>query len=364
MSDKTPELFIVLMAGGSGTRLWPMSTSERPKQLLALVGERSLIQQTVDRSRALTSPERIVVLTNARFQEAIRQQLPELPPENVVAEPVARDTSGAVALAAVIGKSRFPDDVMVVLPADHIIRPDAEFTAAVRSAAVGAAGSDALYTFGIKPTYPATGYGYLERGKPVVVPGLSGDAAAGHYRLERFREKPDRETARAFVESGRFFWNSGMFVWRNDTIWRNIEAHLPEHAELLGPLIGRFGQQGFDQALADAFAPLPKISIDFGVMEKADDVRMVETAFEWFDVGGWPAMRDFLPADEAGNAYRGQLEIVAAKDNLVFCEDPQETVALVGVEGVVVVRSGDRTLVMAESQAQQVKTLVNQLEKK
>ncbi len=358
MTDQStdPKLFIVLMAGGSGTRLWPMSTHDRPKQLLSLVGERSLIQQTVDRTLKLASPERIVILTNARFLRAIREQLPELPAENVVAEPVARDTSGAVALAAVIGKSRFPEDVMVVLPADHIIRPASDFVAAVKSAARGAAGSDALYTFGIRPTYPATGYGYLERGAPVDVPGET-----GHSQLERFREKPDLATAEEFLATGRFFWNSGMFVWRNDVIWENIEQHLPEHAQHLGPLIGTFGEPTFADGLAQAFEPLPKISIDFGVMEKAADVRMVETDFEWFDVGGWPAMRDFLPEDDQGNAYRGDLEIVEADGNLVFCEDPDETVALVGVKGVIVVRSGNRTLVMSADHAQKVKQLVNQL---
>lgn len=358
MPQDDPDLFVVLMAGGSGTRLWPMSTSDRPKQLLRLVGERSLIQQTVDRTRSLADPEHIVVLTNARYQDAIREQLPELPTTNVVAEPVARDTSGAVALAAVLAKSKRPEAVMVVLPADHIIRPTEAFVEAVRSAARGALASGALYTFGIPPTYPATGYGYLERGDAVEMPGKT-----RHFKLLRFREKPDQETAEQFVASGRFYWNSGMFVWRTDAIWGEIERNLPEHAARLGPLVGRVDEPGFPAALAEAFEPLPKISIDFGVMEKADDVRMAETAFDWFDVGGWPAMRDFLPADAEKNAYRGHLETIGAQGNLVFCEDPEEIVALVGVEGLIVVRSGNRTLVMAESAAQRVKQLVQQIEK-
>jgi mannose-1-phosphate guanylyltransferase len=347
------------MAGGSGTRLWPLSTADHPKQLLALTGERSLIQLTVDRTTALASPERILILTNARYVDAIREQLPEVPPENVVAEPVARDTSGAVALAAVIGRARFGGSVMVVLPADHIIEPVESFQEALRSAALGAASSEALYTFGITPTYPATGYGYLERGDPVQVPG-----ATGHHRLKRFCEKPDLATAKEFVSSGRFCWNSGMFAWGVDVIWRNIELHLPDHAQHMGPLVEKVGAPDWEAALAAAFEKLPKISIDFGVMEKAADVRMVETAFRWYDVGGWPALRDFLPADEGGNHHRGELECIDAENNLVFCEDPSDTVALVGVKGLVVVRAGDKTLIMDEKRAQEVKGLANRFAEK
>lgn len=359
MTGSTNELFVVLMAGGSGTRLWPLSSGDRPKQLLALTGERSLIQLTVDRTRALAPPERVVILTNTRTVDAIREQLPEVPPENVVAEPVARDTSGAVALAAVLGNARFPGSTMVVLPADHIIEPEGAFHEAVRNAALGARDSEALYTFGITPTYPATGYGYLERGNEVLVEG-----ASGHYQLKRFREKPDLVTAREFVDSGRFFWNSGMFVWRCDVIWSNIERHLPEHAKLLGPLVEKVGAADWEEALAEAFEKLPKISIDFGVMEKAADVRMVETSYNWYDVGGWPALRDFLPADGDGNAYRGSLECIDAKGNLVFCSDREETVALVGVEGLVVVRAGNTTLIMDEKRAQEVKNLAHRVAEK
>ena len=359
MSDKSPELFVVLMAGGSGTRLWPLSTSNHPKQLLALTGERSLIQLTVDRTTALAPPERIVILTNAKYVDAIRKQLPEVPPENVVAEPVARDTSGAVALAAVIGRARFAGSVMVVLPADHIIEPEEAFHDALRSAAQGAAGSEALYTFGITPTYPSTGYGYLERGDPVEVEG-----ATGHSRLKRFCEKPDLATAQEFIDSGRFCWNSGMFAWSVDVIWQNIEAHLPEHALHMGPLVEKVGTPDWETALATAFEKLPKISIDFGVMEKAADVRMVETSFNWYDVGGWPALRDFLPADKDGNHHRGEVECIDAEGNLVFCEDPNDTVALVGVKGLVVVRAGNTTLIMDESRAQEVKGLANRIAKK
>lgn len=348
------DLFVVLMAGGSGTRLWPLSTETRPKQLLALTGERSLLQQTVDRALGLVPGHRVLVLTSARYLPAVREQLPEVPPGLVVAEPVPRDTAGAVALAAAIGRAISPGGVMAVLPADHLITATEPFLEAVRSAARGAASSEALYTFGIEPTHPATGYGYLEQGAPV--PG-----EAGHFQLARFCEKPDLATAQEFLASGRFLWNSGVFVWRTEVIWREIERHLPQHAARLGPLADRFGKPGFDEALAEAFAPLPKISIDFAVMEKAADVRMVRAGFDWCDVGGWPALGDYLPKDALGNAHRGRIETLEARGNLVFCEDPAELVALVGVEGLVVVRAGARTLVVPAYRAQDIKALVDRM---
>lgn len=350
------DLFVVLMAGGSGTRLWPLSTSDRPKQLLALTGARSLLQQTMDRALLLAPPERVLVLTSARYLSAVREQLPELPPAQVVAEPVPRDTAGAVALAAAVGRAVCPGAVMVVLPADHLITATEPFLEAVRSAARGAATSQALYTFGIEPTHAATGYGYLEQGAAVQVPGET-----GHFQLARFREKPDLATAESFLASGRFLWNSGVFVWRTEVIWKELERRLPEHVARLGPLSERFGRPDFVEALAEAFAPLAKISIDFAVMEKAAEVRMVRAGFDWCDVGGWPALGAYLPRDAAGNAHRGNLEALDARDNLVFCEDPSELVALVGVEGLVVVRSGARTLVVPGSRAQEIKALVDRL---
>ncbi|MDY0004980.1 MAG: mannose-1-phosphate guanylyltransferase [Polyangia bacterium] len=354
MPEADPDLFVVLMAGGSGTRLWPLSTGERPKQLLSLAGERSLLQQTLDRALRLAPPERVLVLTSSRFLPAVIEQLPELPEGLIVAEPVPRDTAGAVALAAAIGRGICPGAVMAVLPADHLITTTAPFVEAVRSAARGAASSEALYTFGIEPDHPATGYGYLEQGEQV-------DAEAGHFQLLRFREKPDLATAEAFLASGRFLWNSGIFVWRTEVIWREIERHLPGHASALGSLSALFGRPGFEEALAEAFAPLPKISIDFAVMEKAADVRMLRAGFDWCDVGGWPALSAYLPKDQSGNAHRCRLEALQARDNLVFCEDPTEVVALIGVEGLVVVRAGARTLVVPAERAQDIKALVDRM---
>lgn len=348
--------YVVLMAGGSGTRLWPASTEDRPKQLMELLGDRSLLQLTAGRTAGLVPPDRVLVLTSARYADEVRRQLPDVPPANVVAEPVPRDTAGAVALAAALGRGRFGEDaVMVVLAADHLIEPVDDFLDVVRRAVAAAGDGEPLYTFGVRPTHPATGYGYLERGEPV--PGRP-----GLFHLARFREKPDLDTARSFVASGRFLWNSGMFVWRTGTIWRALEAHLPGHAAALGPLSDAVDAPDLPERLAAAFAPLPRISIDYAVMERWHDVRMVETSFTWCDVGGWPALADFLDHDAHGNATRGGLDVLDAADNVVFCVDPAERVALVGVTGLVVVRAGGQTLVMDRRRAEEVKQLATRLQ--
>ena len=352
------QLVVVIMAGGSGTRFWPLSTEQLPKQFIRLFGDRTMLQLTWDRIAGLVPPERVLVLTNARFAATVASQLPRLPAANIIGEPMPRDTSGAIGLAAALCRGRHEDPVMAVLTADHRIQPVALFHSTLLSAARAAAASDALITFGIEPTFPATGYGYLEAGDL-----LADDDGVEHYPLLRFCEKPDLETARGFVDTGRFCWNSGMFVWRTSSIWRELQTHLPRHAAAIAPLAEADGTDRWAQALHDAFQPLPKISIDFGVMEKAATVRMVRARFEWSDVGGWLALEQFHEADGDGNRSRGQLEPLDAQRNFVFCEDDRETVALVGVEDLVVVRAGDRTLVTHRDRAEEVKGIVERMKK-
>jgi mannose-1-phosphate guanylyltransferase len=359
MSD-TIDLAVVIMAGGAGTRFWPMSTEARPKQFLRLFGERSLLQQSYDRVAPLVPPERVLVLTNARFLPLVREQLPELPEENLIGEPMRRDTSAAIALAALLCARRFGNPVMAVLTADHLIEPPELFRRTLLSAASAAARSPgALYTFGIQPTYPATGYGYLQRGEP-----LGEDQGIPHYRLLRFREKPDAATAKGYLESGEFYWNSGLFAWTVEAILGELRRQLPGHLQALEPAAQAIVERSprADEALAAAFQPLPVISIDYGVMEKAADVRCVASHFEWNDVGGWLALAPFLDGDSAGNAHRGGLRTHQARGNLVFCEDPDEVVALVGVEDLVVVRAGRCTLIVPRARAEETKKLVASLE--
>jgi len=353
-------LTAVIMAGGAGTRFWPVSTERRPKQFLSLLGERTLLQQSYDRVAGLLPAARIFVLTAERFVDLVVEQLPELPAENIIGEPMRRDTGAAVALAALLVKKRHGDDaLMTVLTSDHRIEPigvfEADLLAAVRGAA---ADRTALYTFGIAPSYAATGYGYLQRGEALT--DCAG-AETESYRLQRFVEKPDQKTAESYVKDGSYYWNSGMFVWSIEAIVAELERHLPDHVARLSQAMLADRTDGWSSALAAAFEPLEPISIDFGVMEKAATVCCAVARFQWSDVGGWLALEAFMESDSAENCARGELHTLDAKRNLLFAEDEDEHVALIGVEGLVVVRSKNRTLIVPRERAEDVKTLVKTL---
>lgn len=361
MSELTNNLnlIVVIMAGGAGTRFWPVSTEKRPKQFLTLFGERSLIQMSYDRIASLVPPERVLVLTNERFVHLVKEQLPQLPDENIIGEPLRRDTAAAVALAALLGRRRFGNPVIATLTADHLIEPIEEFQRALLSAAHAAEASDqALYTFGIKPTFAATGFGYLQRGD--ALPRREGDLP--HYRLLCFREKPDGATARQYVHSGEYYWNSGMFVWTANAILSELTQHLPEHLTHLQKAVDKDKTADWPRALTAGFEPLKPISVDFGVMEKAAQVCCVTSEFNWDDVGGWLALEKFLGSDEAKNVHRGHLYTHDAQQNLIFCEDSEETVALVGVKDLIVVRSGNKTLILPRSRTEEIKAIVKQLD--
>jgi mannose-1-phosphate guanylyltransferase len=361
MSDvDVSDLWCVVMAGGAGTRFWPASTEAKPKQLLTLVGDRSLLQLAVDRARALVPGDRVLVVTNAALADACRAQLPELPADNVVAEPVRRDTAAAVALATALVGARTSSSSasasssgtarIAILTADHLISPVEQFADAVRVAVAATRSRPAaIVTFGVVPTHPATGYGYLE----------VDDGAGAHARpVRRFVEKPDLPTATTYLQSGRFLWNSGMFVFAVAAMERALQAHLPAHLATLAPAVRPSSTTTLAAALAEAFPRLPKVSIDKGVMEKHDDVQCVPARFAWSDVGSFPALADHLPKDDAGNAVRGRVRVLDARDNVVWAEDADEEIAVVGLSDIVVVRAGRRTLVVPRARAEEVKRLV------
>jgi mannose-1-phosphate guanylyltransferase len=362
------DLYCVIMAGGAGTRFWPASTETKPKQLLTLVGQRSLLQSAVDRARALVPPERVLIVTNEALVAPVRAQLPELPAQNVVGEPLRKDTAAAVALATLVVRRRGGKHV-AVLTADHLIDPVGEFVDAVKMALTASTADPeraptsqsevrdptAIVTFGIVPTYPATGYGYVE---------VTSTKEIRAQPALRFVEKPDVKTATDYLSSGRFLWNSGMFVFGVDAMIGALAACLPQHLEILAPVVDAgHADDGGDAAFVAAFEQLPRISIDKGVMEKHRPVLCVPARFSWSDVGSFPALADHLPKDANGNATRGTVHTLDAKDNVVWCEDAAEEVAVVGVEGVVVVRAGKRTLVVPKSRAEDVKKLVESLPK-
>jgi mannose-1-phosphate guanylyltransferase len=358
----------VIMAGGSGTRLWPLSRAERPKQLLDVVaddsaetGAHSLLVEAFDRLRAVLPADRIWVCTAARYGQQVRAALPDLAPDRLILEPVARDTANAVGLAAALVADADPDAELAVLSADHVIRPVERFAATLTTAYDAlAVRPDALVTLGIRPTSPATGYGYVQRGAPTEVPGVA-EAAA-------FREKPDRETAESYLTSGEYLWNSGMFVWRARTVLDALAEHLPESAEGLRRIVAAPAGAGRDAVLAEIFPTLPKISVDYAVLEPAaaepGRVLVADLDVDWLDVGSWPALAHTLDTDAAGNAVRGLAVVVDGSGNIVFSDDPEHLVALVGVRDSVVVHTADVTMVCPVSDAERVKRLLAAVEER
>lgn len=342
------------MAGGSGTRLWPLSRADRPKQLLNILGGRSLLREAYDRLRAAIPPSDIYVIALASHLPAIAAELNETPSENLIGEPTGRDTANAVALAAAVLNELDPDTIMGVFTADHHIQPTEAFTDNLATAfAAAKEHSDALITFGIPPVEAHTGYGYIERGEPIA-PGL--------YRVEAFREKPDATTAAAYMASGRHYWNSGMFVWRTTTILGEIERRLPDtHATMRRLAKTWFTSSGPAEA-ARSYSTLKRISIDFAVMEHAKNVLVVEAGFNWCDVGDWAALARILPADNAGNLSSAACTALLDSRNTIVVSEDDHLIATIGVDDLVIVHAAGATLVCRRDQVQRLRDLVARLE--
>jgi mannose-1-phosphate guanylyltransferase len=337
----------VILAGGKGTRFWPLSRATRPKQLLPIVTERSMVQETVARLSPLVPMERVWVVTGGDHADELRRQLPELDHEHVVVEPSARNTAAAIGLAAtLIGRSD-PDATMLVLPSDHHVESPVRFRETLGRAIAIAGAGEHLVTIGIEPTAPETGYGYIERGDAI---------DEGAWRVARFREKPDRATAEQFVTSGRFLWNSGMFAWRAAVVLRALERHLPETHRRLAEIVSCWGdERGFERS----YAAIDDVSIDYGVLEKHEDVIVVGGDFGWDDIGSWTALARHWPKDENGNVTRGNVLVLDGRGNLVVTQ--KRLAALVGVEDLIVVETADAILVCRADRAQDVKRVIDEL---
>jgi mannose-1-phosphate guanylyltransferase len=339
----------VIMAGGAGTRLWPLSRKLRPKQLMRLFDGASLLQLARRRLEGLFAPENIWVITSAAYIDLVAAELLDLPRENLIGEPIGRDTANAIGLAAHLLALRDADATMGVFTADHMISPQDEFAAAIRGGLEAAERfPESLITFGITPDSPHTGYGYVRRGEQVV-PHV--------FRAREFKEKPTRPVAEAYLKSGEYYWNSGMFTWRVPTILAELARHLPENDRTLKEL-ARFWQDlaGTDEG-ARAFESLHRISIDFGVMEKAASVLLVEMNCRWLDLGSWTAIASTREPDSAGNvAVATSTLSVDARNNILVSEGDHLIVAL-GVDDLVVVHSDDATLVCRRDHVQQIKDL-------
>ncbi len=348
--------YVVIMAGGRGERFWPQSRLCRPKHLLPIVGETPMLAQTVGRLKGLVPPENVFVVTNREQREAVLESCPGLIPERVVGEPVGRDTAAAVGLSALLVKRENPSAAFAMLPADHVIADAEGFRSILGAALQAAEAEDLLVTIGIRPTEPATGYGYVQRGESR---GECGGRTV-HDAL-RFVEKPDRETAEGYLASGEYLWNAGMFVWRPEVVLGAIDAHAPDLAAGLAKLEKTWTEGGdLDSAMDIVYPTLTKISVDFAVMEKADNVAVLESAFDWDDVGEWPAIARHFPADEDGNVFRGSGLAMEANGNVAYAEDGH-LVALLGVDDLIVVQSADATLVCRKDMAQRIKELTRQV---
>ncbi len=345
-------VFAVVLAGGHGERFWPLSRRSKPKHHLALFSDRTLLSATVDRLAGFIPPERILILTSVDQASAVRALLPEIPAGNVIVEPQRRDTAAAMALAAGIAAKRDPGATVVVLPADHHIPDTAGFQRTIRSAVRAAQHGNAIVTVAITPDWPCPGFGYLELGEAANLGG------ARVREIRRFHEKPTRERAAEYLERGNFHWNAGMFVWTVDALRESLQAHAPELSCFCSGLIEAGNVDAF---LEEGFGRVPKLSFDYAVMEKLAGALAVEAEFGWDDLGGWVAAGKYYQKDDRDNAGNIRLQAIDSSGNIVFSSDKNQMVALVGVENLVVVNTGDALLVCAKDQAERIKELVGTL---
>jgi mannose-1-phosphate guanylyltransferase len=354
------QVYAVIMAGGIGSRFWPRSREKSPKQLLEIVGKGTMIQNTVDRIKPLIDEKNIFIVTNKLHKNAIVKQLPNIPIENIIVEPVGRNTAPCIGLAALFIERLDPKGIMVILPADHLIEDETEFLRVLRVGSTVAQITSGLVTIGIQPTHPETGYGYIqvkeksEESVPVNIDGV--------FEVKTFAEKPNYATALKFLESGDFYWNSGMFMWRVDVILSEIQKNIPELHNQLINLQPSIGTSLFDQNLEITYGLIRGISIDYGVMEKANRVYAIKGDFGWNDLGSWDEVKRISPKDENGNFTHGKVISINSKNTYTYAGE--KLIALVGLGDVIVIDTPDALLICKKGSSQEVKEVVDLLRRK
>lgn len=342
----------LIMAGGRGERFWPKSRRNMPKQFLSLTDDgRTMLQLTVERILRLVAMEDIFIVTNRDYKELVRAQLPRLPEENILCEPAGRNTAPCIGLGAVHMEKRYGDAVMFVLPSDHLIKYDSIFINTLSDAAETAEQGENLVTLGITPDYPETGYGYIKF-RPEETLGRA-------FRVERFVEKPDLETAKNYLASEQYLWNSGMFIWKVSTILKALEKYLPETCAGLRRIEAAIGTEGEQEALEREFAALRSESIDYGVMEKAKDIYILSGSFGWDDVGSWLAVERIKRSNEFGNVVSGNVVTVETRDCII--QGGKRLIAAVGLEDVIVVDADDALLICEKDSAGEIKKVLENL---
>jgi len=345
------ELYAVIMAGGVGSRFWPRSKEKKPKQLIRIVGENTMIQDTVKRLEGLVANDHIFIITNKIQKLRVKEQLPQIPVENIVDEPFGKNTAACIGLAAVIIKNKNKNAVMITLPADHLIKDDEEFRKCLSKAVEFADKSKGLVTIGITPTRPETGYGYIQFDETEVGDNI--------FKVLTFAEKPNIETAQQFLQAGDFLWNSGIFIWRVDTILNEMKKYLPDLSEGLDKIYEVVGTSEFERQVVYVYGQLKSISIDYGVMEKSDKVFLTKADFYWNDVGNWEAVYEISDKDDEGNVVIGDVYTEKTFGSYIF--SPRKFTAAIGVENLIIINTNESLLICHRNNAQDVRQVVDYL---
>ncbi len=359
----------LIMAGGSGTRFWPLSTTEKPKQFLDLVTDKTMIRETVDRIAKLIPMEKIFISTNIAYLDIVKEQLPEIPERNIIFEPMARDTAACIGYAALIIGKIYKDSVMVVLPSDHLIKKEKEFLESLELAYKKAEFEDIIVTLGIKPSYPETGYGYIE----YIKNSKEKYNELEIYKVKGFREKPNKEIAEKYIIQGNYLWNSGVFVWKSEFILDEIKSKMDTHKSVLDNIdsllskveIEKFYGIRLSEYVKDEFEKFEKISIDFGVMEHTKAVKVISVDIGWNDVGSFKSLEEVFPKDIKGNIVRSEkYEEMESEGNIIINKEPKKLIATIGIEDIVIVNTGEVLLVCHKDKSQEIKKILDKIEKK
>lgn len=345
----------VIMAGGRGERFWPKSRNDMPKQFLSLFGDgKSMLQLTVERVSSLVSIEDVFVVTNQTYFKIVKEQLPSLPIENILAEPAAKNTAPAIGLAAAVIQKKYGDSIMIVLPSDHLIKQPLLFIDVLKTAINVAMENTNLVTIGITPNYPETGYGYIKFGHANYHENHS-----NVYHVEKFVEKPDIEMAKQYIKSGNYLWNSGMFVWKTSSILNNFKKYMKETYVGLIKIGDAYKTNQFENILLNEFIKFKSVSIDYGIMEVASDIFTIPSSFGWDDVGSWLALERIISNDNHGNAIQGNVVSVDSKNMIIL--GGKKLIATVGLDDIIIVDTDDVLLVCSKNEAQNVKSVIEAL---
>ncbi|MDE6004669.1 MAG: mannose-1-phosphate guanylyltransferase [Oscillospiraceae bacterium] len=351
------KLTAVIMAGGKGERFWPKSRVSYPKQFLSLTSDgETMIQKTVKRLENLVEKQDIYIITNQEYLHLVEKQLPDLPKENIIAEPCPRNTAPCIALAGAIIQKKYQDAIMLVLPSDHLIHAEEIYINTLKKAVKFASEGENLITLGIMPTYPETGYGYIKY--------LRGSSQDGVYGVECFVEKPDLETAKKYLRSREYLWNSGMFIWKASSILNNIKKYMPDLYTGLQPIVNAYATENFEKILNQNFSNLPAESIDFGIMEKAENIYTIPSSFGWDDVGNWLALERVNATDSNGNLFDGDVISVDTRNCTVSADNKNnKTIALLGLHDLVIVDTPDALLICDKKSTQDIKKVLAEIRK-